>query len=241
LFFQDISNIINPQGKVCLSIPDKRYCFDHFRIPTSFAECYDIYIRRINNSPLRILDYFASTTINDSTYWWKETNNFEHLPKSRNKFYAAKDNYMKALNGEFIDGHFSVFTPETFLLLVYYMICYNLFPFKCVEFQKTETNSSEFNCVFELEPHILIEDSIENKKEKENIINLLIKNPDSDCSMIILENLNLKDELQKSNNDLEITRNDLQAVLSSKSWKITEPLRKIKKSLQYTMKNIKNR
>jgi SAM-dependent methyltransferase len=207
LFFQDISNILNPQGKICLSIPDKRYCFDHFRMPTSFAECYDIYIRGIKNSPLKVLDYYATTTLNDCTYWWKETNNFDHLPKSKNKFYMAKDNYLRALNGKYLDVHFSVFTPETFLLLLYYMVCYNLFSFKCVEFYKTEMGTSEFNCVLEFEPNILIEDSIANKKEKENIISLLIENSDSVCSMVIFENL--KNELQKSNNDLERTKNDL--------------------------------
>jgi len=226
LFFQDISNILNPQGKVCLTIPDKRYCFDHYRIPTSFAELYDIYMRRITNSPLRVLDHFATTTINDPAFWWNNTNNFDQLPKSKEKFDIAKNAYMKTLNGEYIDAHFSVFTPETFLLLVYYMICYNLFSFKCVEFQKTEVNTFEFNCVLEFEPRVLNEDSIENKKEKENIINLLIENPDSEYSMMILETV--KNDLQKSNNELEITKNDLQAILSSKSWKITAPLRKIK-------------
>jgi SAM-dependent methyltransferase len=233
LFFQDISKILNPQGKICLSIPDKRYCFDHFRCPTSFAECYDIYIRGITNSPFRVLEYIGGTTINDPAYWWREPNNFEHLPKQKNKFDNAKKQFMRALNGEYIDAHFSVFTPETFLLLIYNMVCYNVFQFKCVEFYKTEINDFEFNCVLELEPNILIEDSIENKKEKENIVNLLNENKDLECSMISIGNLKndleiTKNDLQKANNDLEITKNDLQAIKSSKSWKITVPLRKMK-------------
>jgi len=126
---------------------------------------------------------------------------------------------MRAINGEYFDMHFSVFTPETFLLLLYFMICFNLFHFKCVEFYKTEINTFEFNCVLELEPNISIEGSIENHREKQNIINLLIKNSDSDCSMVMVENL--KNELCK-------LKSDLQAIQLSNSWKITAPLRKLK-------------
>jgi hypothetical protein len=226
LFFQDIAKVLNPQGKICLSIPDKRYCYDHYRCPTSFAECYDIYIRRINNLPFRIFDELAVRTINNAEYWWKETNSFEHLPKSKNNFDEAKDKYMRALGGEYFDMHFSVFTPESFLLLIYYMVCYNLFPFKCVEFYITEINTLEFNCVLELEPNVSIEDSTENQREKENIKDLLIKNSDSECSMIMIEKI--KTDLQKTTNDLEMLKNDLQAIKLSKSWKITVPLRKMK-------------
>jgi hypothetical protein len=219
LFFQDIAKILNPQGKICLSIPDKRYCYDHFRCPTSFAECYDIYIRRINNLPFRVFDELAVRTINNAEYWWKETNSFEHLQKSQKIFYSAKEKYMRALDGEYFDMHFSVFTPETFLLLIYFMVCYNLFSFKCVEFYKTEINTFEFNCVLELEPNISIEDSLENQREKEKIKNLLIENSDSEGSMVMIEKLKT---------DLEKVENELQAIKLSNSWKITAPLRKIK-------------
>jgi SAM-dependent methyltransferase len=234
LFFQDISNILNPNGKICLSVPDKRYCYDHFRCPTSFAECYDIYTRGINNLPFRVFDELAMRTINNAEYWWRVANSFENLPKSKDKFDVAKEKYLRALKGEYFDMHFSVFTPETFLLLIYYMICYNLFSFKCVEFYKTEINTFEFNCVLELEPNILVENSIENLKEKENIINLLIENSDAECSMIMIEKL--KNDLQKANNDLETTKNELHAIISSKSWKITAPLRKMKSIYNKVMK-----
>jgi SAM-dependent methyltransferase len=267
LFFQDIPKILNPHGKICLSIPDKRYCFDHFRYQTSFAECYDNYIRGINNSPFRVLDYITSNTKNDSTYWWKNANNFEHLPKSKNIFDLGKKEYMRALNGEYIDIHFSVFTPESFLLLIYNMIFFNLFQFKCIEFYKTDINSNEFNCVLELEPNILIEDSIENENEKKNIINLLIENQNQECFMVMVENLRndlqksnndlemarndlqksnndlemARNDLQKSNNDLEMTKNDLQAIKLSKSWRITAPLRKMKTVYNKIYKEILNK
>lgn len=179
LFFQDIGKILNAKGKLCLAIPDKRYCFDHFRCPTSFAECYDAYTRKINNLPFRVLDYCMSWTINDAGYWWNNRGNFDHIVRDMDRFSAAKENYFKALNGEYVDVHFSVFTPETFLTLLYYMICFNLLPFKCIEFYPTDVGTFEFNCVLEYEPKLLEKESMEGENEKNNLLSLLNKYNDS--------------------------------------------------------------
>ncbi|GMO35507.1 MAG: hypothetical protein Ta2B_15570 [Termitinemataceae bacterium] len=181
LFFQDIGKILNAKGKLCLAIPDKRYCFDHFRYPTSFAECYDVYTRKINNLPFRVLDFCINYTINDADYWWNNRSNFDHM-RDMDQFSGgggAKENYIKALNGEYIDVHFSVFTPETFLTLLYNMICFNLLPFKCIEFYSTDVGALEFNCVLEYEPKLLEKESMEAQKEKDNLLNLLNKYNDS--------------------------------------------------------------
>jgi len=172
-FFEDVKNILKPNGKLCLAIPDHRFCFDHFRQPTSFAEVYDIYTNGIKNVPFRVLDFSLSATINDKMYWWCNFDSFEHLPKSKEQFERAKKNYFRALNGDYVDVHFSVFTPETFLLLLYNMLNFNLNPFKCVEFYNTDINSFEFNCVLEYEPNLLVENSSEQNREAKNLIELL--------------------------------------------------------------------
>jgi SAM-dependent methyltransferase len=172
-FFDDIKNILNPKGRLCLTIPDHRFCFDHFRQPTSFAEAYDIYVNGIKNSPARVLDLMLASTINDAAYWWNNPASYEYLPKSKEQFENAKNDYFRALKGEYVDVHFSVFTPETFLLLLYNMLNFNLLPFKCAEFYNTNVNSVEFNCVLELEPNLLTENSAEQKAEKENFRKLL--------------------------------------------------------------------
>jgi len=172
-FFDDIKNVLNANGKLCLAVPDHRFCFDRFRQPTSFAEVYDIYTNGIKNLPTRVLDSKLAATINDCIYWWNNPANFDNLPKTKEQFEKAKNDYFRALKGEYVDVHFSVFTPETFLLLLYNMLNFNLLPFKCVEFYNTNVNSVEFNCVLELEPNLLIEKSIEQEQEKENLIKIL--------------------------------------------------------------------
>jgi len=172
-FFDDIKNVLNANGKLCLAVPDHRFCFDRFRQPTSFAEVYDIYANGIKNLPARVLDFKLAATTNDCIYWWNNPANFDNLPRTKEQFEKAKNDYFRALKGEYVDVHFSVFTPETFLLLLYNMLNFNLLPFKCVEFYNTNVNSVEFNCVLELEPNLLIEKSIEQEEEKENLIKLL--------------------------------------------------------------------
>jgi len=172
-FFDDIKNVLNANGKLCLAVPDHRFCFDHFRQPTSFAEVYDIYINGIKNLPFRVLDSRLAEHANDSVYWWNNPANFDNLPKTKELFEKAKNDYFRALKGEYVDVHFSVFTPETFLLLLYNMLNFNLLPFKCVEFYNTYVNSIEFNCVLEFEPNLLIEKSAEQENEKEQLIKLL--------------------------------------------------------------------
>jgi hypothetical protein len=202
---------------------------------------YDIYIREINNHPYRVLDFLTSNTINDPVYWWKETDTFKHLKQIN--INASKEAYNNALKGKYYDVHFSVFTPESFLMFLYNMFLFNLLPYRCIEFDKTDINTFEFNCVLEYDPNLLLEDSIDREKEKQNIINLLKKNYDF-CSLNTkIENLetdlsnantkieNLRTDLLNANTKIENLRTDLNTILSSKSWKITAPLRKIKNML----------
>jgi len=174
-FFQDITKILNPKGKLCLAIPDKRYCYDHFRQSTSFAEAYDIYMRKVTNNPMRILDAIMNDTINSPKYFWENKISLEMLPKDKKRYLKAKETYLKALKGKYSYVHFSVFTPQTFLLFLYNMLNFNLLPFKCIKFYDTILNSPEFNCVLEFEPNLLVENSPQEKKERNNLVKLLQK------------------------------------------------------------------
>ena len=189
-FFLDIVNILKPGGKLCLTIPDKRYCFDHYRQPTSFAECYDIYSRRVNNNPLRVLDFLSSWTINDPNFWWENNANFEHLMSTASGRQPIKvlNDYKSAINGEYFDVHFSVFTPETFLMLIFFLTKYNLFPFKIIKFFGTEIDSFEFNVVLEKCP-VLLANSDEKNKACEKILTFLSGNSDNVRQCIFVSRL----------------------------------------------------
>ena len=180
-FFLDIAEVLKPKGKICLAIPDKRFCHDRFRNSTSFAECYDAYKKGQEYYPVRILDFFMNLTLNDPIFLWRNQNNFDRLISSDEAlFNVAMDRYEKAAAYEPVDYpvHYHVFTPESFLILLYNMTSFKLFPFHVKEFYYTKTYRSEFCAVLEFDNELLNN----NQKiliEKKYIIKLLKRNYDS--------------------------------------------------------------
>jgi len=229
-FFTDIATILNPKGKLCLSIPDKRFCLDHFRFPTSFSECYDLYTSDMKISKMRVLDNLISTSSNnDPVFWWQLPDSFKYFHDDNDRQTIAIEKYHEALKNDYIDMdiHFSVFTPESFLIFLFHMIDFYLLPFKCFEFDKTQFYTNEFNCVLEFCPNVTINKSNENISEKQNIIELLMVN--NDLSYFLHFNNRMKYNFFKLK----------KLIKNIKSWKILYPLKIIKKNLFHN-KMVKN-
>lgn len=179
LWLQDLAKILKPAGKLCLTVPDKRYTFDHYRHSTSFAEIYDVYSRNIINHPARVLDQDINATLNDVVYWWKNFNNMDMIPNDTEQYTRALEFYQKArIDNYNMSGHYSVFTPESFLLILYGMNKLSLLPFKCAEFHSTEIFSNEFNCVLQNNPEYLNADKQISAEEDNKLLLLLAKHND---------------------------------------------------------------
>jgi SAM-dependent methyltransferase len=218
-FFNDIANILTPDGKLYIVVPDKRYGFDHYRYPTSFAECYDIYKRGVSNNPMRALDYFSCTTINEPAFWWKNPADY-----MQNIGWGGEEHlsyYEEALNNtKYHDAHFNVFTPESFLFLVYNLLRYNLFCFEIIDFFEADENLYDV-CVILKKNDAAVNDEKEKSRISSNVLKLLEVNSDINNS--------IKECLKERN-----------ALLNSKSWRITKPLRflaKIARSLLHLSKH----
>lgn len=168
-FFHDIAAIMKKDALLCLTIPDKRYCFDHFRVCTSFAEAYNVYINNVEANPPRVFDCnLFALGINDAAFFWGE-NEFEKLLSQTGPVDSAKAEYEKAVGGENVNAHYSVFTPETFLLLLYGMTKASLLPFKCIDFYTTQPDTFEFNAVLQVAPDLLTEDYPEKQREMDRL------------------------------------------------------------------------
>ena len=97
LSFLDLAQILQDGGRLCLTIPDKRYCFDHYRNPTTFSEAYDIYHRGITNNPVAVMDYMSNIHINlnatnDPVYWQQNPCDYSFMLK--NRIAIAKELYL---------------------------------------------------------------------------------------------------------------------------------------------------
>ena len=160
-FFQDIATVLNKKGMMYVFLPDHRYCFDHFRMPTSFAEAYYIHSQGIKVPPWRVFDHVHDTiALNDAGRLWFGEGIAAETLSQRGPFENAVKILDRAVTREYIDAHFSVFSPKSFLLLIYNMIHARLFPFRCTAFYPTERNFFTFGAVFQVCPEMLREDKV---------------------------------------------------------------------------------
>jgi SAM-dependent methyltransferase len=157
-FFLDISNIFTKTGLLYLLIPDHRRCFDAYRSPTSFAEAYYIHTQNIPFAPWRILDFYLEAAPKHSAGFIRENNlvSPEVALPARETFASAKKRYEALCSGDLPpQAHYSVFTPRSFLLLMYNMAGASLFPFKLRLFFPTPRDDLTFVAVLKTCPDML--------------------------------------------------------------------------------------
>ena len=160
-FFQDIATVLTANGLLYVFVPDHRYCFDHFRTPTSFAEAYYIHQQGIRVPPWRVFDHQLETIpLNDAGRFWFGGGIAAETLSQRSSFESAKELLDVALSGQYVDVHYSVFSPKSFLLLLYNMINARLFPFRCVEFYPTERNGCTFGVLLQACPQMRSEPKV---------------------------------------------------------------------------------
>lgn len=118
-FLQQCEKLLNAEGVLSLVIPDKRYCFDYFRWPSSTGDALQAYMeRRTRHAPGTVFDHFSNAAkMGDMPAW---------APQMRGKMSfihsaeEARSAWMQAQkNGEYIDAHSWRFTPSSFRLILH--------------------------------------------------------------------------------------------------------------------------
>lgn len=151
-FLSDCSRLLKQDGILKLAIPDKRYCFDHYRTVTNLAEILN---NALAPSELQSEGYVAEYYMNvvskkGSISWDRRTPSFrDSLENRRDKSYsfvhdknAALDGISKVRRGEYVDIHHYVFVPASFELLIYDLRVLGMLDFKIV--QMWDTRGNEF-------------------------------------------------------------------------------------------------
>ena len=117
-FLNECDSILKENGILSLAIPDKRYCFDHFRSLTPISKLIDSHLASAKaHSPGSVTEYYLNVVSRDGRIAWEKdsTGNFKfvHSPK------IAKEGLSKAIDGkELFDIHAWCFVPHSFRLLV---------------------------------------------------------------------------------------------------------------------------
>jgi len=111
---QNVENLLNEGGLYVLVIPDKRYCFDHFRNGSTLFEVIGAAVenRTIHNFK-SVSEYNCLHTHNNSVLHWLGEHGTGTF--SSEKFASAIDSYEKSINeGRYLDVHAWCFTPKIF-------------------------------------------------------------------------------------------------------------------------------
>ncbi|MDL2279740.1 class I SAM-dependent methyltransferase [Desulfovibrio sp. OttesenSCG-928-G11] len=153
-FFQDIIKVMCPGGLLYLILPDHRFCFDHFRQPTSFAEAYYVHINKLAAPPWRVFDsHFLNAGYNIPSMYWNEKNLAQAiLLQRRQSLQEARQNMEEAEKGLVSNSHVSVFTPWSFLLFLFSMLRVRMAAFSCERFFTTQKNEFSFGAVLKADP-----------------------------------------------------------------------------------------
>ena len=171
-FLQDIYKIMSSEGKLCIIYPDKRYCFDHFRVEASFRDAYDVFARGIQEVSRMTLDFFYNVVDeNDAVRYWDDQSLADLFPYvSMN---LAKKNYELSLQKKKIpDVHYWHFSDRGFLKFLYDCLRAELISYSCKKFVATQVNSQQFMVMLEKC------EKKENNIEIEHLKHLILALPD---------------------------------------------------------------
>lgn len=118
-FLQGCQTILKPTGRLALVVPDQRFCFDHYGVPTSTGALLDAHDeRRTKPSPGQVYDYLSRcSALHGDIAWARGAADEPELLYERAK---AVQGWADATAGADLSGdlHCWRFTPETFRLIL---------------------------------------------------------------------------------------------------------------------------
>lgn len=196
-FFLDIQNILRTDGKLIIIYPDRRFCFDHFRVDSKFSSIYDVWVKGKKDVASQVLDFYTNVVPeNDAVKFWNVENDIKMNEKEEHeKNLKAYKNSLKGNLEE--DIHYWPFSDSAFIKFLYDCMTYKLFSFAIEKFIPTQQNTQEFLVVVSFKnqsKRSVFEKNI--KKAEEYFENEYYKIKDYKLQIRDLENKNtsLKDE-----------------------------------------------
>ena len=111
---QNVEDILNDGGFYVLVVPDKRYCFDHFRNETTLFEVVDAHVNfRSLHTFKSIAEAQCMKTHNNAMAHWFGVHGSDKI--NTENFPAALNDYTQSVNGgRYVDVHAWCFTPKVF-------------------------------------------------------------------------------------------------------------------------------
>jgi len=207
-WFKEIADVLPKGGILSLAVPDKRYTFDYNREVSAPCDMIEAYLLKLKKPSVRnIFDSHGNHVTLDAQQAWCDHFDHQNLNKSNTYPDIALRYCLEYLEtGKYIDSHCYVFTPYSFFEILKILIPLDLFDFKVAAFSPTESPTDEFFLSLEKIGHF------------------------NDIDVKHTAQLGSLPEIPKPQNIKQLA-NQLIALRNSPSWRITAPLRLIKKKM----------
>lgn len=209
-FLQDCQNLLKPGGKLCLAIPDKRYCFDYFRFPTTTGDLLDAhYTGRSRHTPGKIFDGVINAAQKGKKTAWSSTDTGK-FSLVNDLAHATEKLELARKSDEYIDIHNWMFTPASFKLLIADLQSLKLIKLSYVD--ELPTQGFEFFAILSAKAPNIKTPRITLVNDAMNDIKIMLSE----------DNATLKNKIKALNDELDNTRNEIQAMKNSKRWRYAD-------------------
>lgn len=137
-FLNDCDTILKDNGVISLVVPDKRYCFDHYRPITGISRIIDSHFQENKiHTPGSVVEYFLNVVSKGGNIAWNSSDPGQHrfIHTLENAIHGMKSVLNDRIN---FDVHAWCFVPHSFRLMIHDLFCLDLIPFQEVGFFPTE-------------------------------------------------------------------------------------------------------
>ncbi len=120
-FLNAAARLLKPDSEIALAVPDKRFCFDYFRAPSTTGEMLEAYFsQRSSPAPRDLWNHLAySVTADDALAWPPGMRATPRLMSTFSQLKALLPSFAPAAPALHDDCHIWRFTPAGFTLLLF--------------------------------------------------------------------------------------------------------------------------
>ena len=188
-FLNDCDELLSDDGILSLVIPDKRFCFDHYRPITSLSNVIDAnYHNHTIHSPGTVAEYFLNVVSKSGQIAWDSNHSGQY--EFVHTLMDAKNGMQSVINdSSYLDVHSWCFVPSSFRLIINDLfnlglislkeVCY--FPTSGSEFYVSLSRNGGDSCIQRLDILNSIEDELNSAEGEHNSAEdqyeLILENP----------------------------------------------------------------
>ncbi len=137
-FLNNCADVLKDDGVISLAIPDKRYCFDHFRPISGLGSVVDAHFQKKTiHSPGLIAEYFLNVVAKGDHIAWHAAHEGDY--RLIHTLDEAKAHMALVTQQQsYVDVHAWCFVPSSFRLLIHDLFSLGLISLKEADFLPTE-------------------------------------------------------------------------------------------------------